>query len=104
MSNNRGVDYNGTSHCFALSDTHTVADIERHLQIDLGFQDEDWFYVAVEGRARLIRDKAHYETQWSKELENWFQDGIDPPGLVMIRVDTERLHWWDKGEEREIWI
>ena len=104
MSNNGEVDYNGASHYFALADTHTVADIERDPQVGLGFQGKDWFYVAVEGRAHLIRDKTQFEAHWSKDLESWFKDGIDTPGLVMIRVDAERVHWWDKGEEGEIRI
>jgi general stress protein 26 len=54
--------------------------------------------------ARLIRDKAQFEAHWSKDLENWFKDGTDMLGLVMIRVDAGRVHWWDKGEEGEIRI
>lgn len=102
MSNNGEVDYDGDSYYFTLGSTHTVADIERDPQVGLGFQGKHWFYVAVEGRARLIRDKAQFEAHWSKDLEVWFKDGIDTPGLVLIHVNAERVHWWDKGDEGEI--
>ena len=102
MSNNGEVAYDGDSYYFTMGDTRTVADIERDPQVGLGFQGKHWFYVAVEGRARLIRDKAQFEAHWSKDLEIWFKDGIDTPGLVMIHVNAERIHWWDKGDEGDI--
>ena len=104
MSNNGEVAYDGDSYYFTMGDTRTVADIERDPQVGLGFQGKHWFYVAVEGRARLIRDKAQFEAHWSKDLEIWFKDGIDTPGLVLIHVNAERVHWWDKGDEGEIRI
>jgi general stress protein 26 len=102
MSNNGEVDFDGDSYYFTRGDTRTVADIERDPQVGLGFQGKHWFYVAVEGRARLIRDKAQFEKHWSKDLDVWFEDGIDTPGLVLIHVNAERVHWWDKGAEGEI--
>lgn len=104
MSNNGEVAYDGDSYYFTMGDTRTVADIERDPQVGLGFQGKHWFYVAVEGRARLIRDKAQFEAHWSKDLELWFKDGIDTPGLVLVHVNAERVHWWDKGDEGEIKI
>lgn len=102
MSNNGEVEYDGDTYYFTMGDTRTVADIERDPQVGLGFQGKHWFYVAVEGRARLIRDKAQFAAHWSKDLDLWFKDGIDTPGLVLVHVNAERVHWWDKGEEGEI--
>jgi general stress protein 26 len=102
MSNNGEVEYDGDSYYFALESTNTVADIGRDPQVGLGFQGKHWFYVAVEGRAEIVRDKAQFEAHWSKDLDVWFEDGIDTPGLTMIHVHAERIHWWDKGDEGEI--
>ena len=102
MSSNGDVEYDGDSYYFALDSTNTVADIARDPQVGLGFQGKHWFYVAVEGRAELVRDKARFEEHWAKDLDIWFEDGIDTPGLGMIHVHAERIHWWDKGDEGEI--
>jgi general stress protein 26 len=102
MSNNGDVEYDGDSYYFALESTNTVADIQRDPQVGLGFQGKHWFYVAVEGRATIVRDKAQFEAHWTKDLDVWFEDGVDTPGLVMIHVKAERIHWWDKAAEREI--
>lgn len=108
MSNNREVDYDGDSYYFTCEDTRTVEDIARDSRVGLGFHGKSGivgqkpFFVAVEGRADLIRDKEQFAERWSKNLEAWFEEGMDTPGLVMIRVRAERLHYWDGMDEGEL--
>ena len=108
MSNNRQVDYNGTSHYFSMGDTRTVSDIARDPKVGLSFLGKSGllgmkpFFVAVEGQAVLIRDKAAFAEHWTSDLDRWFADGIDTPGLVLIKVRAERVHYWDGEDEGEI--
>jgi general stress protein 26 len=108
MSNNREVDFDGDAWFFTCDDTRMVADIVRDPQVGLGYQGKAGalgmrpFFVAVEGRAELIRDKARFAEHWTKGLDRWFERGVDTPGLVLIRVRAERLHYWDGSEEGEI--
>ena len=110
MSNNREVEYDGDSYFFSCGDTRTVEDIARDPQVGLGFQGKGGliggkpFFIAVEGLAELIRDKARFEEHWTKDLDRWFERGIDTAGLTLIRVRAERLHYWDGGEEGEILV
>ena len=50
----------------------------------------------------LSRDKAAFEAHWNRELDHWFQQGIDTPGLVMIKVVARRISLWDGDNEAEI--
>ena len=59
-------------------------------------------FVAVEGRAELIRDKARFADHWTKDLDRWFEQGVDTPGLVMIEVEAKRIHYWDGEDEGEV--
>ena len=108
MSNNREVDYDGDSYYFTTDDTVMVRDIARDPQVGLTFQGKAGLlglrplFVAVEGRAELIRDKAQFEQHWTKDLDSWFQQGVDTPGLVLIRVHAERAHYWDGEDEGEV--
>lgn len=108
MSNNGDVDYDGDSWFFTTDDTRMVADIGRDPHVGLSFQGKSGmlgmrpFFVAVEGRADIVRDKATFEAHWTPDLERWFKDGVDTPGLVMIHVKAERLHYWDGEDEGEV--
>lgn len=108
MSNNRNVDYDGDSYFFTLDDTRTVADIRRDPQVGLGYQSKSGmlgmkpFFITVEGRASLIQDKTAFAEHWTKDLDAWFKEGIDTPGLTLVKVSAERLHYWDGYDEGEI--
>ena len=48
------------------------------------------------------RDKGAFAKHWNKDLERWFDKGIDTPGLVMIKVHASRVHYWDGEESGDI--
>jgi general stress protein 26 len=108
MSTNRDVDYAGDSFFFACEATRTIADIEQDPQVGLSFQGKSGmlgmrpFFLIVEGRAALIRDKGQFADHWTKDLDRYFERGLDTPGLTLIKVSAERLHYWDGHEEGEI--
>ena len=108
MSNNRDVEFDGDSYFFTCDDTRTVQDIRRDSNVGLGYQSKSGmlgmkpFFITVEGRAELIQDKARFAEHWTKDLDAWFKDGIDTPGLTLIKVVAQRLHYWDGFDEGEI--
>jgi general stress protein 26 len=100
MSNNGDVEYDGDNWYFTQEDARTVGEIERDPRVSLAFQGKHHFYATVEGEAELVRDKAAFEEHWNKDLEMWFKDGVDTPGLVLIKVHAKRIKYCDgmKGE------
>jgi general stress protein 26 len=110
MSNNREVNYTGDSWFFADGEARLVSDITANPQVGLGFQGKSGllgmrpFFVTVEGRGELIRDKAAFAEHWHKELERWWPQGIDTPGIVLVKVHASRLHYWDGEEEGELTV
>ncbi|HWU95074.1 MAG TPA: pyridoxamine 5'-phosphate oxidase family protein [Sphingomonas sp.] len=108
MSNNREVDYDGDNWFFACEDTRLVADLKANAQVGLAFHGKAGLlgmkpvFVHIEGVAELIRDKAAFEEHWTKGLNLWFKEGVDTPGLVLIRVHGTRAHYWDGEDQGEI--
>jgi len=111
MSNNREVAYEGTSWFFTYDKHRSVADIERDSSVGLSYQGsagllgvvgKPGMFVHVEGEARLIRDKARFAEHWQKNLDRWFPQGIDTPGVVLIEVAAKRIHYWDGMDEGEV--
>lgn len=102
MSNNGDVEYDGDSYYFTMQDARMVGDIETDPAVSLAFQGDDMFMVAVQGKAEIIRDKAAFEDHWNPDLDEWFADGADTDGLVMIKVSATRVHYWDGEENGEV--
>ncbi|KJV34854.1 pyridoxamine 5'-phosphate oxidase family protein [Luteibacter yeojuensis] len=108
MSNNGDVQYDGDSWFFGFEATHFVSEIEANPVVALSFTGaksllgKPPLFVAVEGRGELIRDKALMQEHWHKELDRWFEHGVETPGIVMLKVHAHRITWWEGMEEGEI--
>jgi general stress protein 26 len=104
MSNNGDVDYDGDSFFFSYTDTRKVRELTADPAVSLTFTappsllGKPGIFVAVEGRASLIADKAVFEAHWTSDLDRWFPDGIDTPGIILIKVHADRIEYWD-GED-----
>ncbi|MDE0879052.1 MAG: pyridoxamine 5'-phosphate oxidase family protein [Sphingomonas bacterium] len=107
MSNNRNVEYDGNSWFFADDSARMVEEIAANPNVGLGFQGKAGMlgmrplFIAIEGKAELIRDEAQFDKHWTKGLERWWPEGTDTPGLVLIKVQAVRAHYWDGEEEGE---
>jgi general stress protein 26 len=108
MSNNADVDYDGDSWFFALEETQTIQEIEANPKVGLTLHGNSSLlgkpplFIAAAGEAELIRDKAVFEAHWNTDLERWFEQGVDTPGLVLIKVHAERLHYWNGEDQGEV--
>ncbi|WP_242183024.1 pyridoxamine 5'-phosphate oxidase family protein [Sphingomonas sp. CARO-RG-8B-R24-01] len=108
MSNNGDVAYRGDSFFFTFESARTVSDIAHDAQVGLTFTGAAGLlggpplFIAVEGTAELIRDKAQFVRHWTKDLDRWFEQGVDTPGVVMIRVQAGRIHYWNGSDEGEV--
>lgn len=108
MSNNRDVDYDGDSWFFAYESARFVAEIGRDPHVGLGFSGaksllgKPGIFIHIAGRAQVIRDKAAFAEHWVEDLERWFPQGIETPGMVMLKVSAERIHYWDGEESGEV--
>lgn len=102
MSNNGDVEYDGDSYYFTWEKSRMVADIEKQPKVSLSFQGDKGFMVAVEGKAEVIRDRDAFEEHWNDSLDQWFKDGVDTKGVVMLKVHATRAHYWDGEQQGEV--
>ena len=107
MSNNREVDYNGDSYFFAYDHSSAAKELGITPDVNLAYTHEPAIigksmYISVTGKARLVHDREEMKKHWVKDVENWFKDGLDTPGLVMIHVKAARLKYWHQYEEGEL--
>lgn len=108
MSNNGDVEYCGDSYFFAYRNSQKAAQIERCPNVVLtytgaaGMLGGPPLFVAVEGTAALIDSRDAFEAHWTKDLDRYFPEGIDTPGVVMIQVHADRIRYWAGEDEGEI--
>ncbi|MGT2516633.1 pyridoxamine 5'-phosphate oxidase family protein (plasmid) [Sphingomonas panni] len=110
MSNNGDVEYRGNSYFFAYENSRKITDLRADPHVTLSYTGAAGMlggppvFVTVEGAATLTRDKTAFADHWTKDLDRYFSEGIDTPGIVMIRVDAKTIRYWDGGDEGEIII
>ncbi len=108
MSNNGDVEYEGDSWFFADDSAAMVADIRRDPNVALSYAGSKGMlgkppvFISIAGAAELIKDKATFAEHWTKDLERWWPQGVDTPGLTLIKVHADRIHYWDGEEDGEV--
>ena len=102
MSNNKDVSYDGNSYYFTYEKTRKVKEITSNPNVSLNFEGSGGFYINVSGKAKLIRDKNVMKEHWVDSLKEWFEDGIDTKGIVLIEVKGGKLMYWHKMDQGEL--
>ena len=107
MSNNKDVDYQGDSYFFTLDSMQVVRDLSAHPEVCLVYEGRTHMftssiYICISGEARLSQDRATMQRHWMKDLEKWFKQGLNTPGLTLIQVKARHIKYWDGYEEGEV--
>lgn len=57
-------------------------------------------FLCVLGQSGLVHDKAKMEKLWHPMMKTWFPDGLETPGIALIRVDPDTAHYWESSASR----
>lgn len=99
MSNNGEVEYDGESYFFTYEKAGMVREIKANDEVNLAFSGKNMLFISVQGKARLSTDKAAMKEHWNKDLDRWFPEGLDTPGVCMIQVSAHSIKYWQKEDE-----
>ncbi len=102
MSTNGDVEYDGNSYLFSSDRQDVVKELESNPHVNLTFTGDKKLFVSVVGEAELIRDREQMKEHWQDKLEQWFEDGVDTPGIVMIHVKGQRVKYWQNWDSGEV--
>lgn len=81
---------------FTNDKTHKAEEIERDNRVNLSYAEpKDNVYVSVSGAASIVHDKAKMEELWNPILKAWFPDGLETPGICLLKVSVEQAEYWD---------
>ena len=104
MSNNKDVTYKGDSYFFTYERSAKVKELENNPTVTLNFEGPKQLYIMISGKAKLIRDKQVFIEHWNESLDQWFKDGVDTKGIVLIHVKGNKIRYWQNQYDGEIKI
>lgn len=97
------VEFDGDLWFFAYESSAKVGEIAVNAQVNVSFSDaKDSAWTSIAGTAIVVHDRAKAEELWSAPLKVWFEDGLDTPGLVLIKVSAESAEYWDSPSSRVV--
>lgn len=95
----RSVDDNGDIWFFTATDTRKVDEVQADHEVNLGYLDlKGNRWVSVAGIAQLVHDDAKMKELYRPALDIWFPDGLDTPGIALLRVTPQEVEFWEPRE------
>lgn len=92
----REMDDAGDIWFFTAEDTQKVDDVQRDHDVGLSYCDAKGMrYVSVAGRASVVHDRAKMEELWTPSLDIWFPDGLETPGIALLKVTPLDTEFWE---------
>jgi general stress protein 26 len=89
-------DFDGTLWFFTDIHSAKVDEVQHDRHVNLSYaKPGDQQYVSVSGRATVVRDRSKMEELWSPIHKAWFPEGLDDPGIALLRVEVEKAEYWD---------
>lgn len=90
------MDHEGCLWFFTSIDSSKIHDIAEQAKVNLAYARTDkQDYLSVAGTTEIIRDRQKMEELWTPWLKPWFQDGLDDPNLVLLRIKIDEADYWD---------
>ncbi len=95
----RQMDGAGDIWFFTSEDTDKVDEARAHHDVGLSYCDAKGMrYVSVAGKASVVHDKAKMAELYSPSLDIWFEEGLDTPGIALLKVTPAVTEFWEPSK------
>ena len=90
------MDSDGCLWFFASDRSWAADDIDEKSRVNIAYarvakQD----YLSVSGNAQIVRDRDKMQALWTPWIKPWFQDGLDDPDLILLKVEIDAADYWE---------
>jgi general stress protein 26 len=97
------VEADGSMWFFTKSMSLKVEELEDNKEVAIAILNEDSNnYLMINGEAGLVYEKEKMKELWSPVMKAWFPDGVDEPGLVLIKVTPVEVKYWDSSSSKMV--
>lgn len=99
----QSTDFDGDLWFFAYDDSSKATEIGLTPSVNVAFANtKSSTWTSIAGTANLVPDRAKMEELWSRPLQAWFPDGLDTPGITLIRVQPDSVEYWDSPSSKVV--
>ena len=97
------IEFEGELWFFTYAGSDLAAEIEVHPQVNVAFSDpKQHNWVSIAGTATRVDDHAKAKELWNPLLKAWFPDGLETPGLILVRVHGESAEYWEAAHSSKV--
>ncbi|WP_434741047.1 pyridoxamine 5'-phosphate oxidase family protein [Micromonospora sp. SH-82] len=90
------AEFDGDLWFFTSTDSAKVRQLRVNPEVNVTFADQqNKSWVSLTGTATEGFDRERAEWLWSPLLSVWFPDGLDTPGLTLVKVHVSAAEYWD---------
>lgn len=94
-------DDNGDLWFFTKEDTDAGQEAGARKKVALHFSSPAKLnFLCVLGQSELVHDKAKMEKLFNPMMKTWFPDGLETPGIALIKVNPDSAHYWESNASR----
>jgi general stress protein 26 len=89
-------EFDGDLYFFTKITATKVHEVEHERNVCVSYAaPEEQRYVSMSGPARLLRDRAKMQELWFPDLETWFPEGLEDPGLALLWISVTQAEYWE---------
>jgi general stress protein 26 len=90
------AEFDGDLWFFAYDSSTVFNDISQRPQVNVAVSDDKHqAWLSISGTASPVHDRAKAEQLWSPFYKTYFPEGLDTPGLALIKVEATSAQYWD---------
>jgi general stress protein 26 len=90
------IEFDGDLYFFTKITATKVHEVEHERNVCVSYAaPEEQCYVSMSGAAHLVRDRAKMHELWFPDLETWFPEGLEDPGLALLSVRVTQAEYWE---------
>ena len=88
--------FDGTLWFLTRVDSSKTDEIRHDSEVLVSFAEpKDGKYIALSGKARIVRDRERIHEHWTPAAKAWFPEGEDDPAAALIQVTVDSAEYWD---------
>jgi general stress protein 26 len=90
------AEFDGNLWFFAYETSDVVTQVRAEPEVNVSFTDNDnSSWTSISGRAEVVHDRKKAEDLYGRALKIWFPDGLETPGLTLIKVHADSARYWE---------